>query len=378
VARYLEVPKGPALVLKEEDLQADPYRRWAVALGWAGKPPRDEKEKAPPPPHPEDPWDVEFLRATLAASPAEAIAGFTASIEKKRAAAAGKEASPFLPAVRGLAGAQLSKALVTLAAGRPTAARDELQAAFFENPESYARLGMEDRARASFYFGHVILWCTGDEESAAGYFRHAADTAPGAAHAALCQLYLDALGGPPEGSGSEPPAAAAGGPWEAAFITAFRYYRLVRRMPNSNILTESYDFGSLLYPEERKASLELHRTLKDLEARTDVPDPFAHHALLFYLRSAQLVSWPGQGGGAKAREHREKLLGLALEGDAALLRDFYLLEGEVGPMEGSQVSLLPVDDAGKLYRRTGELLRAVLPAPVKARLKEVEKKLSQK
>src|SRR4029078_6088097 len=114
--------------------------------------------------------------------------------EKKKAAAGGKETAPFAPAVRELAAAQLRLSLTLLKAGETAEGRDSLQKTFFENPERYAQLPEEERAKASFYFGHTLLWYSGDEESAVRYFKHAVETAPGTEYGVLCSVYLGALG----------------------------------------------------------------------------------------------------------------------------------------------------------------------------------------
>jgi hypothetical protein len=313
------------------------------------------------------------VRGSLAGEPRAAVEALELSIEKKKVAALVKEIEPFAPASDALAAAKLRLIIAQLLEGDPARVREDLRTTFFDSPRNYERLSPRDRARACFFHGHAMLWTWGDEEKAAQAFAQGVKEGESGDYALACRHYQQALAG----SATPGPSGSSAPGWEGSFIVAYRHYRHVRASPNYNILTEKYDFGSPLYPEERKVSLELHQAIKRLESTADVPDPFAHHALLYFLRSAQLLSWPREEGGLKAREHEQKLLSLKLGREAAVLRDFYLLEGAVVPLETAQLALLPYKESQESLKRVGDVLKAGLGEPLHARLKLLEKKLQR-
>lgn len=370
IARFLKPDGKFSFAVRAGDPPGDPFYRAAVALGWV------EGKQGEPPLDPSGTWDVDFARGFLAADPRVAIEALNLSIQKKSAAAVVKEIQPFAPALERLALAQLNLGGHLLKSGQPIATRDHIAQNFFATAEFYERLPKNDQARCAFYHGHALLWYSGDEDGAVKSFQQG-QALEGEEYAALCQEYLEAIAPAPGGGAPAISSAGGGGSaWEGNFLTALKYYLQVRNTPNTNILTEKYDFGSRLYPEERKRSVELHAAIRQLETAAEVRDPFAQNALLFYLRNAQRLSWPAQEGGRKGREHRERLLSAEMGPGLAPLRDFYLLEGEIGPLESAQLTVLPVKEVSAHLKKVSELLsRPELPEAFKARLKGLQRKL---
>ncbi|MBI4583546.1 MAG: serine/threonine protein kinase [Planctomycetes bacterium] len=364
LSQFLEAAEGTRFTPRAEDPPGDPFYRAAVAMGWV------EGKSGEPPLDPSGTWDVDFARGYLASDPRIAIEALTLSIQKKASAALVKEIQPFAPAFERLATAQLDLAVYYLAAANPLEARDHLRRQFFTAGGQYELLSENDRARCCFFYGHALVWYSGDEAEAIKYFQQGM-AFKGHEYATLCRKYLEGLGAEAGGDGGD---AAGESSWGWNFLTAVKYYYQVRNSPNYNILTEMYDFR--LFPEERNKSLDLHRAIRRLESSTEIRDPFAQNALLFYLRHAQLLSWPGQEGGRRAREHRERLLGFKLGQELQALRDFFLLEGEVGSLETAQIAILPGMEAGAYLKKANELLsKPSLPESFKERLKRLQRKL---
>ncbi len=361
---FVESAADVELAVRDGDLPTSPYMQAAVALGWV------PGRTGAPPVGSGNTWDVDFVRGHLAADPEPAIEAFELAIAKKRQAAADRAVTEFEPALDGLAAAYLDHAAVLLERGSPLRARETLEDAFFATQEHIERLGDDARSFCHFLRGHMTLWYAGGDEAAAASLRQGLESGAGG-YALLCRRYLEVLGAVEERASG--PRMTFSGFW-GAFLTATKHYRGVRRAASAGILTEIYDFGVAIDAEERAASVELHEAVRNLETSRVIADPFARLALLFYLRNAQRLSWPGQEGGERATEHRRELLDLGLREDERAIRDLYLLEAQIRPLEPAQIAALRRDEVTRLGETLTRVEGSRLPAgfgPRVAALREV-------
>ncbi|MEE8142410.1 MAG: hypothetical protein V3T77_04865, partial [Planctomycetota bacterium] len=368
---YVEGSSEPVFSVDENQLD-QPYAIAAVRLGWTPGTPAS---------FPADvslPWELEFVRGITASDPHTTVDGLLSCIEKKTRASGGHEVQEFAPARERLLPAYLELALLKVRLHEVEEALSILREKLFADADLAQRLSAQDRARARFWYAHLLLWYQGDEAGAVASLKRGAALAGAGDAGRWCQLYLRSFG---EDSG-ELGESAGGTSWEEVFLSVHRDYKEISEHPNYNLLTEKYDFSVYLPAEERKKSLVFHRSLRALEKFEDPVDPFAHYAVLYYLRNAQRISWPAQKGGLKAAQHRNRLVSLLLPepesmaGSLHALREYYLISGEVGPMDSAQIAVLPPEQRQASLERLQALEKKPLPVALKESARSLKSKLS--
>jgi len=349
--------KAPEFAGSKSDPEGDPYAVAARRLGWI------EGERGPLPSLETLPWELAFAQGLTAADPDAAVAAF------ERAVAVGPET--FKAARVELYRAELDRAVALVGKLAVDEAMFLIEGKLLGQDAIRELLSPEDVERARFWLGHLTLWYTGDEKKATAQLRQAGESEAGGRFAALARRYLAAIDG--KGADSEETTG-----WIPRFLDVIRYYREIALEPNFNLLTERYDFGILLEPEERKKSIAFHRSLRNLEKIDKPLDPFAHFSLLYYLRSAQSASWPDQAGGQLAAVHRGKLRALAIPAPLRPIRDYYLFRAAVDPLDRSQVTVLSQAERTRYQAELDKLDVEKLPAGFKQRVQRLKEKLSVK
>ncbi len=373
IARHVDGETSAPFQREEGDAEDDPHVRAAAALGWtrgaaAGVPSGQSVT-----------WDVDFARGITSGDPPAAVAALRESIRKKTAAAVVRELHPFEAAHDGLAAAQLDMAAHELARAAPIEARDRLARELFGEGGAFDRLSAGDRSRAFFLRGHTLLWYAVDENAAREALERGAAIESGGSFATLCAVYLSRarLATADAGVVRERRGDSLPESWERDFLDAYGHHVTVRDTPNFNILAERAASAAFLFPEERTASADVHDVLERLESAQATPDPFAHRAVLHFLRNAQRLSWPRQEGGRRAAEHRERFLALELSEPAATLREALLLESEIAPLDTAQIAVLPRERLNDYRRRLNGLLAGDLPEALRTRIEELARRLER-
>jgi hypothetical protein len=361
--RFVEKDESVDFRLGDGDLPEAAYVQAAQALGWI-------EGEAQPPSDPTGPWELDFVRGLLAADPGSAVESLALSISKKGAAAAVREIAPFTPARTALARAHLDRASFLLSMGQSQETLAHLRQTFLDG-SLLQELEQPEKARFQWLYGHLHLWYLADPAGAEGSFREGMAQG-GLEYAVLCRLYLEGMGA--AGVPPSPLLYPQLPPWHGDFVRLFRYYRQVLESRNFGMLTQSKEFGNLRAAEQR-ANLDLHKLMASLEQSKSIGDPFAHHAVLLFLRQAQNLSWPGQPGGRNAAEHRERLRGLRLDPQTSRLRDFYILQAEVAPLEPSQVAVMAEQSLEAYQMAIDDLLDSAIGGPFKKRLTALKDRL---
>ena len=244
-------------------------------------------------------------------------------------------------------------------------------------------LGEEGQALALFWLGHIQLWYQGENETGLETLRRAATS--GGRSAQWARLYMEGVplpGAADAGAASSTEADAQAthaddaSDWVIAFLNVFRYLRVIDGGPNFNLLTERYDFDVYLTAEERKESIAFHRALRILEEIEEPVDPVAHYALLYYLRSAQRLSWPLQPGGGKALEHRNRFLAVNAPDTLEPLRRYYLVRAAVGPLAGTEISVMSSSERKGYLDQLEAIGKGTLPEAFVTRVQDFKNKLS--
>jgi hypothetical protein len=341
----------------ESDPGGNPYSVAARRLGWI------EGERSGLPSLETLPWELAFVQGLTAAEPDAAVAAF------ERTVAVGPDT--FKAARVELYRAELDRAVAQVGKLAVDEAMFVIEGKLLGKDTIRELLSPEDVERARFWLGHLTLWYAGDEKKATAQLEQAGKSEANGRFAALARRYLAAIDG--KGADSEETTG-----WIPRFLDVIRYYREIALEPNFNLLTERYDFGILLEPEERKKSIAFHRSLRNLEKIKTPLDPFAHYALLYYLRSAQAASWPQQAGGQLAAVHRGKLSSLAIPAPLRPIRDYYLFRAAVDPLDRSQVTVLTQDERTRYQGALEKLDVEKLPAGFKQRVQRLKEKLSVK
>lgn len=374
---------SPVLTFTAEQATS-PYAQGAVRLGFADgeTKPFDLGESLP--------WDLEFVVGWTSPDPNVATSALRRSIEKRAVASGGHSVATFEPAWQALAEATFERGMLALTNGRGLEAQSTLGTELLKDGELWSRLPNEGRVATHFWLGHIALWYHGDDRAARASWTEAitADSVASATGSdrnasrglvAASRAYLAATRAPELGEPVSPSDGTDLGPdagWIGRFLDVYRYYREISEGPNFNLLTERYDFEAYLTPNEREKSVAFHKALRALEADEAPTDPLAHHALLYYLRSAQKLSWPAQEGGRKAERHRQRLVSLSTEGAAEPVRAFYVAFGELDPLDSTQISVLPAAFKDEQTERLNELTKQKLPEPLEKSVEALRQKLT--
>ncbi len=333
------------LLLTANEERRTPYAVAAAKLGWSGARSGEFTEVALP-------WELEYVRGLTTTDPETAVASFRRSIEDKTTASGGHEIADFEPGRIGLAKAQLELALQLLRRVEIPRSRRLLQEVLEQDPSG---LAVDELSLALFWYGHCLLWYEGDREAARLHLERARDLDGTASP--WSREYLAALGTGQADDGQN------GGPvWESTFTRVFRLFQEATDSPNYNLLATARDTGSYLSADERGKSAELRNLLQALDG-LDPVDPFAHHALLHSVRTAQKVSWPAQTSNRLADEQRGRLEGFVIPPELEPLRRYYVVLGELQPYDFSQITSFSRSEQSAFADRIEELEGMGLPEP---------------
>ena len=335
------------------------------------------------------PWELEFVRGVTTDDQFRQVEAFQLSLARQERAAKGF-GQEFTPARKRLARAWLAVGEKRLSKLEVAEAERVLAEEVLATRSVWDHLQEDERAWAHFLLGHIALWYRGDVDVASASLEQARTTGSGSLAAwsgeYLAAIRLEEL--TPEGEGAEEkplrpanpaPASFAGGSpqaWFSAFVEVYRYRQDIAENPNYNILTERYDFDVYLPQGERKKSRAFHKALRALEAIESPFDPFAHQAVIYHLRNAQRIAWPNQEGGTKAPTVRGRLEALPVSSDLVVLREYYLLLGDLGPLEAPQLAVLPREEIADLAARIDRVEKDQgLPPALVNKVKELKEKL---
>ncbi len=362
--------------LAAEDLTSI-YHDAAKALGWA--PGASEQKSFTS--QPNTTWDLDYTLGTLTENPKEALALFTRSISKKSQQAKSFEIQKFQKALEGRVEALVEKNIRSLEQATGIEILKELETEILSQAEELERLSQASHAKLYFYLGHITYWYQGEIDKAIGFFDK---VSPGeSSFMSLATSYKEALiptvkeGEKSKGPSFESPSSISNElDWFQSFISLFTHYQSIRRSQTFNILTEAKNSAAHLSNEERAASKNLHSLLQALEQQEASPDPLARDALIAYLRGAQSIAWPRQGAQSKLEQNQQHFLALSLTEENSPLRDLYLVEGKIEPLESSQLARLPFSKFKELRDRLTQVQKSSLTDALKERASNVSRKLT--
>ncbi len=322
------------------------------------------------PPYNALPWELDFARAMLTEKAEDKIEALLLSMQKKTSLAGEFELQAFDPAKRALHQAYLSQALEQISHSNYAACIQILESKLFADGSALSSIEPSQLAKAYFWLGHSYLWSAKDEIKALKNFELGSKL-EGTDFAAHCTSYENCIK-----NITTKPTGKNKRQWIDSYLKLYPYYRAISQGSNYNLLTESYDFDVYLSNDERTASIELHKSLKEFETQKAPLDPFAQYSMLFHLRNAQKISWPQQKGGLKAATYRNQLVGLALPQPASSMREAYLLLAELSPLDPSQLSILSQNKLTEYQNRLAKVQKAKFAPQLKKELKQLREKMS--